>query len=494
MFKNLKHHRDKKLLYIIIFLMVLSLNISISYLNKNQDSIITEKKEKIQFFLAQESDTTEWFVESHTEEWLENGDFEDDEEEWDLETEGDSSDVDADISDGEANYIIEGYEINNFVLISGTPNNTQTSPGWKLSLNPNYPKYPDEYKINESGCYASHWWGEQADQKVSVEWDKIITMPIDMSDYIITSASLQITVNATVEAYPSGFYEDEFPNPDNERCGIEVAGDFTNGADYDYDPIIPQFAVGDYIRFYCIFSNPKKDINNTVLSYQTTDLGSDDGQPKWDTLPNTVIEAEDEEELIFLMNQALKTDNRNFVITLGIFINCEDNFYHDHDFFNFTYINSCDLTFTCVKKINQLTSVSWEQVGEEISGRNIEITDAELNFDYKIDDDWPSASPNSEIRIYINDKEHSETIELSEAESSFEEASDDGFDVTDLIKKDKDIALAIQIFIADEFGLDHPITISIDDISLVISYDVLIPPEQSLLFQILFIIACVSAA
>ncbi|MFX1258427.1 MAG: hypothetical protein ACFFAN_11245, partial [Promethearchaeota archaeon] len=200
--------------------------------------------------------------------------------------------------------------------------------------------------------------------------------------------------------------------------------------------------------------------------------------------------------LIEYLTSVLRTNNRNFTITLGIRIWCEDNNDQgefDRDYWFDLWVKSCNLTVTYVRKIDQLTSVTWEQVGDEISGKNIEITDAELNFDYKVNNVWPSASPNSEIRILISDNEHTETIKLSEAETSFEEASDDGFDVTDLISKNEDISVKIQVFLADEFGLAEDITVSIDDVSLVISYDVLNPPAESILFQILLIIASVAA-
>ncbi|MFX1259171.1 MAG: hypothetical protein ACFFAN_15060, partial [Promethearchaeota archaeon] len=476
MVKNLKKYRYKKLLYIIVLLMVLSLNISIYNLNKNKNSIITEKQEKIKLFVAQESDTTEWFIESHTEEWLENGDFEDDDEEWESSEEGDKSDVDTDISDGEANYIISG-ETRTFTEISGIPKYSE----WTPVENPRFPSPPDHDEINESGCNAYHYWEDNFDpfQMISIHWDRNVSMPVDMSDYMITSVSLNAVVNASVtpKASTVPYY----------RGGVDCPGDPVDAGD-DFKREY------DYVRFYVLVSDLDKNDVFEMAFNQSTNLGQDSGPIS--TMDDTEMSIKPEESLISYLTTVLEKDpsHKKFTITLGIRIYCADNGVDDIDGWDNLRIKSCDFSFTYEKKMDRETSVSWEQVGDEISGRNIEITDAELNFEYKVDNDWPSASPNSEIRIYINDKEHTETIELSEAETSFEDASDEGFDVTDLIKKDKDITLKIQIFIADEFGLDHPITISIDEVSLVISYDVLIPPEQSLLFQILFIIACVSAA
>ena len=45
-----------------------------------------------------------------------------------------------------------------------------------------------------------------------------------------------------------------------------------------------------------------------------------------------------------------------------------------------------------------------------------------------------------------------------------------GFDVKTLIPKNKKFNLSIQLYIADEFNLDNDITISIDNVSLIIWY------------------------
>ncbi|MHA2269460.1 MAG: hypothetical protein ACXAB8_16805 [Promethearchaeota archaeon] len=81
----------------------------------------------------------------------------------------------------------------------------------------------------------------------------------------------------------------------------------------------------------------------------------------------------------------------------------------------------------------------------------------------------------SEIRILINDNKHTETIKLSSATTSFQDGKIDGFDVSNLISDD--VNLSIQVYLADDFILDNNITVSLDDVSLDISYIILEPDE-----------------
>jgi hypothetical protein len=103
-----------------------------------------------------------------------------------------------------------------------------------------------------------------------------------------------------------------------------------------------------------------------------------------------------------------------------------------------------------------------------------------LKFNYSIDHEWPTnLSAFSEIRILINDNPHSETIRLSSANLTFGEAKVGGFDITNLILKEVNITLSIQVFIANTFGLDQNITISIDDVYLSITYIETVPDISS---------------
>ncbi|MHA1932222.1 MAG: hypothetical protein ACW96X_06755, partial [Promethearchaeota archaeon] len=109
-----------------------------------------------------------------------------------------------------------------------------------------------------------------------------------------------------------------------------------------------------------------------------------------------------------------------------------------------------------------------------------QVNNATLNFDYKIDQLWPAAlSPFSELRILINDNLHSETVRLSTATTSFQEAKAGGFDISALILKGVNITLSIQLFIVDTFGLGNNLSISIDNVFLNITYTLTVPDYES---------------
>jgi len=163
---------------------------------------------------------------------------------------------------------------------------------------------------------------------------------------------------------------------------------------------------------------------------------------------------------------------------------CEDNFGQDADNWTLLILKSVNLTFTYEKIIDQFTSVSWSQIGrkvEDLSVYAIEIIDANLNFKYSIDETWPSSlSPNSEIRILVNNIKILETIKLVDTNITdpFQEAKIGGFDITSLISKEENVSIEIQLYLADEFIFDQIITVSIDDVFLEISYIEFIPEED----------------
>jgi len=179
---------------------------------------------------------------------------------------------------------------------------------------------------------------------------------------------------------------------------------------------------------------------------------------------------------------------------------CEDNFGQDADNWTLLILKSVNLAFSYEKIINQFTSVSWNQISDrirDISDYNIEVTKANLNFKYKINNIWLSSlSPNSEIRIFVNSIKLLETIKFIDTNISslFQEAKIGGFDINSLISKEENVSIEIQLFIADEFIYDQIITISIDDVGLDISYIEFIPEEDitpfllSLFIIILFMI------
>jgi hypothetical protein len=370
---------------------------------------------------------------------------------------GDKFDVNATTSPGQANFEILG-ETNTFSDISGTP----LSSDWTKFHNPQFPLYPDTSTINSEGCYVSHTFAEGADQFPSVHWERNVSMPVDMADYIITSASLSAVVNATVTASPG----------DWGGGGIEAPGDATgSGSSQNY--------TWDYARFYVLLSDLTKEKVYEVAYNQTIDLGKDSAG-SYDYMTDTFMTIVPEEDLIFYLTSVISSDFQNFTVTLGIRIWCEDNWVSDRDIWNDLLIKSCNLMFTYERKIDQFTSVSWNQDAgkiSDVSNDTVIVNEANLNFKYKIDNNWTESSLNSEIKILINDNPHTETIKLSSANTSFQEAKVGGFDVTSLITDD--VNLSIQIFLADEFELNQTMIVSIDDVTLNITYTIIFPDKET---------------
>ncbi|MFX0005641.1 MAG: hypothetical protein ACFFAV_02815 [Candidatus Hermodarchaeota archaeon] len=422
---------------------------------------------------------------TYLEQWIQNPDFNDNAN-WISEINGDVTDVNNDISAGQANFNVQG-ETYTITLISGTPNSS-TSEGWYNNTNPEIPVYPTQgYEINKYGCFASHLWAEHlgtttnAYQKTSVQWEKVITTPQNMSDYTITNATLDVKINATAKSFVGCGSGDVW-----HWEGVEAVGDTTG---------VVRFIEGDFIRFFVRLSTLNKDVNYKVAQFQTTTLGEDGAEVNgsYDYLNDMIFYADNIEDLIFFLNQVLENgDYQNFLIILGMEFNCEDNCSTDLDEFTGAYFKSCNFTISYIKKINRLTSASWKYLGNPIDNRGgaVEINYANLQFDYKISKEWSEdLSPNSEIRILINDNEHTESISLKFAEENFKPAKIGGFEIGYLIPNNEEINLSIQVFLADKFNLKDDITISIDNVILNISYDVFLPTRDNDLFIILLIVA-----
>ncbi|MFX0018067.1 MAG: hypothetical protein ACFFDL_07640 [Promethearchaeota archaeon] len=488
----LKKRNNKKKIYlstiIVLAFTILGLSIYSTYQINHQNYI----QDKI-LFSSDGGLLGQWFTESHQKQWIDNYDF-NNTVGWISEYGGDVTDVDADISGGYANFHVIG-DTHTTKLISGTPNSS-SSQNWYNAINPDIPVYPTQgHKINKSGCFASHLWAEHnlattnAYQKTSVHWEKVITTPYNMSDYIITNASLRVLINATAKAYEGIGGGDVW-----HWEGIEVAGD-----DFS-DPSFTFFTEGDYIKFYVRLSNLDKSVNYKTIEYKTTNLGQDGSltPDSYDYLNDTIFEADNVEDLIFYLNQVLETgDYQNFIIILGIEFNCEDNCSTDLDEFTEAYIKSCNLTISYVKRIDQLTSASWKYLGNQIDNKGgvVRVTNAKLFFNFKIDKNWiTNLSPNSELRIVVNDLVHTETIKLSNAKTTFSSAKQNGFDITRLIPAYEEINISIQLFLADEFQLNENYTITIDNVFLNLSYDLFFEAQLNLLYQILLAVAIVASS
>ena len=412
------------------------------------------------------------------ENWLNNSDFEDTiEPTWFSARAGELTDVNASTSPGFVNYeVLGGYGV--FSNVTETP----LASEWD-EFNNTYFILPDgTHEINQNGCEASHEFQENTDQsrnRPSVHWRRNITMPVDMSDYIITSASISALVNG------SGDTNLETPSDDLSYDG---AGYFATY--YDYARFYIKLSNLDYINLY------------EVAYFQTVDLGIGDQYRQTigiiDYLNDTIMSIIDEPTLIFYLTKAFEADSYNFGITLGIDIYCEDNYNAaDRDTFYSLLIKSVNLTFSYEKKIDQLSSISWIQQAPAINGSNVKITGSNLKFKYKVSEIWSeNLSSNSEIKILINNKQHSETVKLTTANLTFREAKSGGFNLIDITFPYEVLNISLQLFLADEFGLANVYIFSIDDVYLEISYtETIIDPggnPEPVIFRILLAIAIIA--
>ncbi|MFX0042524.1 MAG: hypothetical protein ACFE8L_06400 [Candidatus Hodarchaeota archaeon] len=394
-------------------------------------------------------------VVTYTIPWLKNSNFSS-QESWETQIEGDSRDAVAFIGEEQGNYQIIG---NSGVFTIDDP---LSDTDWTVFNNPELPMLPDIYEINSSGCYVYHEWHENVDptrNRPSIHWKRTITMPVNMTDYEITAASLEVIFNATVTVSP------------HDGGGIDRLGDGN----------LDDYSIGDYTEFYVLLSDVEQSFEPIQAAYNNTafgDLGQD--TPAVSNFSDTPLNPVPENVLISILTSVLGTDGYNFTITLGIDIYCEDNEYGvDIDRWNSLIIRSFNLTFSYEKKIDEFTSVSFYQQANSITGNYTQIINATLNFKYKIDQAWPTIlSPNSEMRVLINANQHFETIELSSATTSFQPAKLGGFNVTYLIQKEVNLSVSIQTLIANTFSLDRNITISIDDVYLIITYSSYVPPSM----------------
>ncbi|MFW9989143.1 MAG: hypothetical protein ACFFC3_10840 [Candidatus Odinarchaeota archaeon] len=442
---------------ILLFLFSSLFIISISYnqLSKSSSNIRNEdsyySKSKNPQLGAQETLTTVW---------LENPTFEDPiEPTWYSEIQGDLSDVQAITSLGQINLKVIGESYNKQVLLDDTTySNWEAFNKTEDTLIPQRSSVP-YYDVDSTGAWCSHRWNEgesggQPKNTPEMHWKTNVSLPYDMSGYNITSIDFNAIINGTVDTYI------DTPGDTYARSGV----------------VINQYEIYDYAQFYVEISTLNVDELKTyrIAFNQTLYLGNE-GLSRY-TIEG-LIGAFDDQAIIDALNNVLAADpgHNNFTVVIGIYIYCEDNNSGtDLDDWTDLRFKSLNLTFTYVKKIDQFTSASWNQDGDkisDISNDTVVVNEARLNFKYWTDVNWTDASPNSEIRILINDNLHPETIKLSTANGSSQEAIIGGFDITSLVIED--VNVSIQVFLADEFGLDHNITISIDEVILNISYTII---------------------
>jgi hypothetical protein len=415
--------------------------------------------------------------------WLDNPTFEDPiEPTWYPSFQGDVSDVVISTSLNQGDITIIGESRNKQVLL-----NTATQSNWMafnksdLEIVPQRASVP-YYGVDDDGAWCSHWWDEgetggQPKNTPRMHWRTNVSMPVDMSDYIITSLSFSSIINASVD-----------PDIDTPNDVLAKPGTSIN-----------QFETYDYAQFYVEVTTLNIDELNTYrIAFNQTRLLGNENLLLYDIEGN--IGAFDEQAIIDAVNNVLAADpgHNNFTIVIGIYMYCEDNNSgtdRDHwDDMRFKFLN---LTFSYEKKIDQFTSGSWAQDLDEISGSNVQITDANLNFKYKIDRNWTESSQNSHIRIYINERKFDQTISLIDYiySSSFQDARSGGYDIKEILLPYENFTFSIQVYLAEDFELDNNITISITDIYLYVSYTETFsdPISENWLFVGLFIIAVMGA-
>ena len=317
---------------------------------------------------------------------------------------------------------------------------------------------PDDYEINSKGCWVTHEWDDGADaaQLNAIQWDRNITLDVDMTDYNITSVSLSAQANATVHAN------------NGAGGGIEIKGENAGGANY-------QNNTGDFVRFYVYISDIYKNQEYEIAYLQPDDLGID-SSGEFDYLYNTSLNVLSDENIINLIESVLLTDpeHKIFTFSLGILILCEDDFSTDHDIWDELVINECNFSFTYEKIIDPLTTISWNQDAPKISSiryneiNNITLLGASLSFQYQTSESWPSKSPNSQIIIFINDNQNPITTYLENSGTQLHTVT---LDVLSLLSVTVDyVNFSIQLYIGDTFGENNEIKIYLDNVQLFISY------------------------
>ncbi|MHA1584889.1 MAG: hypothetical protein ACTSWL_06515, partial [Promethearchaeota archaeon] len=376
---------------------------------------------------------------------------------WNVSKSGDLSDLNANIDSQQSNITIIG----NSSTFSEVDSNFSSSE-WAFSQNPEFPTYPDTYVMNATGFAVSHTFAETAKQSPCAQIEKNITMPVNMSDYIITSANLEVVCNASVRA-------NDPQNPDGpSNYGVDCPLDLTD-----------HHATYDYAYFYLMVADLAQDKKYELAYNKTYDLGKDSAGYT-DVMLDTYLSNIPESEIIQYLTSVLNSDNFNFTIILGIRIWSEDNWKHDRDYWDSLVIKNCSLSFTYEKKIDQGNIVNLNQMTSKIDSSDypalydIQVNSAKLNFDYNLSDSWPTTSPNSEIRVFMDDIQYTEAIKLSNATLTSQSVKNgEGFDVTTLFALDKNISLTIQIYIGDSFGLESNISLFIDNIYLIVNYTII---------------------
>jgi len=106
------------------------------------------------------------------------------------------------------------------------------------------------------------------------------------------------------------------------------------------------------------------------------------------------------------------------------------------------------------------------------NGEKLDFEECDNMKKYKIDKNWTESSQNSKIKILINEREFDQYISLIDYDysSDFQEARSGGYDIAEIVLPYENFTLSIQVYLAEDFGLDSNRTISIAEVYLYISY------------------------
>ncbi|MFW9866523.1 MAG: toll/interleukin-1 receptor domain-containing protein [Candidatus Thorarchaeota archaeon] len=389
--------------------------------------------------------------------WVTNPGFAAPGDPWYSSKEGDLSDLSVSLSPNQANYAVNGNSGEKEILLNSATYSSWTAFSTTI-LTPNL-----GYGGDINGLYCGHDWDETVgpENTPSINWRLNINMGIDMSDYVITSAKFESIIKGTVDP--------DIDAPYDHVANWDIPWNLTHAEFYDY------------AQFYVEVSDlGLNEVNTYRIAFNQTRLLGRDIPSNYNI--ERLIEAESEQAIMNAINNILTIDagHNNFAVVLGIYIYCEDNvigFGDDRDQWDELRFKFLNLTLSYEKKINQFTSGSWNQDLDKILGSYVRITDANLSFKFKINQNWPVGSPNSELRIFINDREHDEAIILTDYvySPSFQEAKPGGFNITSKLLPYENFTLSLQLYLGDNFALGNSVSISITDVYLYISYTEFFP-------------------
>jgi len=181
----------KKTNKIVLCLIIFSIVISPAFQIFKMISIGNSSEMSSKDILPYSSDIT------NTKQWITNGDFSS-QENWTVAKGelGDPADVGASISNDEANYQVLGFN-DRFTF----EENYDMGASWVKSNHLSFPVDPTYGDIVAGeGFRAEHSWDDtSANQVPSVQWEYNFSLPVNMSDYVVTSASVTAGLNATVD-------------------------------------------------------------------------------------------------------------------------------------------------------------------------------------------------------------------------------------------------------------------------------------------------------